>query len=98
MILKLKKFISQCKKLENQKGYLSQNIFDLKINSNYKFSSGPFCEMIFKIIDLQKDRIDILMGNIKTTIKKQEFLFNQSKINNEHSSCKKMYFLQNAEL
>ena len=72
----IKKFIGECKKLENKKGYLSQNIFDLKINSNYKFSSGPFCEMIFKIIDLQKDRINILMGNLKTTIKKKEFLFN----------------------
>jgi hypothetical protein len=48
----------------------------LHINSQYKFASGPFVEEIFEIINLQKNRINILMGNIKTTIKKQEFLFN----------------------
>lgn len=71
----IKNFINACKSLENNKGYLSQNIFDLKINSNYKFSSGPFCEMIFKIIELQKNKIKILLGNLNTTIGKKEFLF-----------------------
>ncbi|MAW17731.1 MAG: hypothetical protein CMJ01_04175 [Pelagibacteraceae bacterium] len=71
----IKNFINVCRNLENKRGYLSQNIFDLKINSNYKFSSGPFCEMIFKIIDLQKNKIKILLGNLNTTISKKEFLF-----------------------
>ena len=71
----IKKFIKTCKDSENKKGYLSQNIFDLHINSKYKFSSGPFSEKIFKIIDLQKNKINILLGNVKTTIKKNEFLF-----------------------
>ncbi len=69
-------FVFKCKKLENSKGYLSDNFYNLNINSNYKFISGPFTETIFKIIKLQKDKIDILMGNIKTTIKKRRFLFN----------------------
>ena len=46
------------------------------ISSKYRFSSGPFAEMIFKIIDLQKNKINILLGNLKTTIKKNDFLFN----------------------
>ena len=73
---KIKKFIQKCKSLENSKGYLSQNFFEAHINSRYKFSSGAFIDMIFKIIDLQKNKINILLGNIKTTINKDEFLFN----------------------
>ena len=69
-------FVNKCRSSENEGGYLSQSFYQLQINSNYKFASGPFVEKIFKIINLQKNRIDILMGNIKTTIKKQEFLFN----------------------
>ena len=72
----IKKFIQKCKSLENSKGYLSQNFFEAHINSRYKFSSGAFIDMIFKIIDLQKNKINILLGNIKTTINKDEFLFN----------------------
>ena len=71
----IKKFIKKCKDFENKEGYLSENFFELYINSRYKFSSGPFVEMIFKIIDLQKNKINILLGNMKTTIKKNEFLF-----------------------
>ena len=36
------------------------------------------------------------MGNIKTTIKKKEFLFTQHKKLNEKMECK-VYFLQSAE-
>ena len=68
-------FVKKCKSSENEKGFLSQNFYELNLNNNYKFSTGPFSETIFKIISLQKNKIDILMGNIKTTIKKGKFLF-----------------------
>tara|TARA_B100002051_G_C16643673_1_gene590019 strand:+ start:467 stop:964 length:498 start_codon:yes stop_codon:yes gene_type:complete len=68
-------FITKCKTAENNEGFLSRDFFDLEIHKQYKFSSGPFTDRIFKIINLQKNRIKILMGNIKTTIKKKEFLF-----------------------
>jgi|TARA_B100000929_G_scaffold140303_1_gene111050 hypothetical protein len=71
----INKFIKKCKESENEEGYLSQNFYELCINSNYQFSSGPFTEMIFKIIDLQKNKINILLGDIKTTIKKNKFQF-----------------------
>ncbi len=67
-------FITKCKNAENKDGYLSHNFFELELNSTYKFSSGPFINMIFKIIDLQKNKINILLGNIKTTIGK-DYLF-----------------------
>ncbi len=71
----IKKFIKKCKDSENEKGYLTQNFFELSVNSKYQFTSGPFTEMIFKIINLEKNKINILLGNIKTTIKKNEFVF-----------------------
>ena len=71
----IKNFIYQCKKEENSNGYLNHNFIKLLENTKYKFSSGPFSEKIFKIINLQKNKIDILLGNIKTTIKKKEFIF-----------------------
>ena len=70
------RFISKCKKAEDNKGYLSQNFYTLCVNSNYKFISGPFAENIFKIINIQKSKIDIMLGNLKTTIEKRKFLFN----------------------
>jgi len=69
------RFIKKCKESENEKGYLSNHFLDLKINSQYKFSSGPFVDTIFKIINFQKNKINILLGNIKTTINKEEFLY-----------------------
>ena len=68
-------FILKCKESENEKGYLSSDFYDLKTNSIYKLVSGPFANSIFKLVKLQKNKIDILMGNIKTTIKKKDFLF-----------------------
>ena len=71
----IKKFIGKCKESEDAKGCLTQNFFKLYKKSNYKFNSGPFAEKIFKIIDLQRDKICILLGNVKTTIDKKKFLF-----------------------
>ena len=70
------KFVRRCKKMENNTGYLSANFFKLELNKDYKFSSGPFVEKIFKIVSLQKKTIDILMGNLKTKIDRRKFLFN----------------------
>ncbi len=71
----IEEFITKCKNSENQDGFLSANFFDLNPNRKYKFSSGPFADKIFNIINFQKNKIRILMGNIKTTIKEKEFLF-----------------------
>ena len=68
-------FISRCKSLTDSKGFISKSLFDLKINTNYRFNTGPFVEKIFKIIDLQKNKINILMGNIKTKVNYKDFLF-----------------------
>ena len=71
----IKKFINKCKTLEDDQGFISETLFELNKNSSYKFSNGPFVEKIFKIIDFQKNKINILLGEVKTTINKKDFLF-----------------------
>ena len=71
----IEKFISKCKSLENEAGYLSTDLYELNVNSKYKFSSGPFAEKIFKIMQLQKNKIDILIGDFKATISKEKYSF-----------------------
>ena len=72
----IKNFIDKCKDAEDAKGHLTQDFFELCVNSNYKFTSGPFAERIFKIINMQKSKIRILLGDVKTTINKNSYLFN----------------------
>ena len=67
-------FIQNCKNNENKDGYLNQNIFEHKINKFYKIGSGPFLGEIIKILDIQKNKIDFLLGKIKTTIKKDKIV------------------------
>ena len=41
-----------------------------------KFVSGPFTNMVFEIIERQKNKIKILVGNIVTTISdKKNYLY-----------------------
>ena len=67
----IEEFILKCKNVENSEGYITQNLYEGEINQLYKFSSGPFAQKIFKILEFQKNKISILMGNIKTNIKKK---------------------------
>ena len=71
----ISKFIKKCNDLENKDGYLAQSLCEINFNSTYKFLSGPFINQIFKIINLRDKKIDIKMGNLKTTIKKEDFLY-----------------------
>lgn len=69
----IENFVEKCKNLENSNGFLTQSIFETKINRFYKFSSGPFTQQIFKILSIQRNKIKILMGNISTTIDKRRY-------------------------
>tara|TARA_B100001996_G_scaffold206653_1_gene158405 strand:- start:1044 stop:1541 length:498 start_codon:yes stop_codon:yes gene_type:complete len=68
-------FIDECKSMENKNGYLSQNFLSIEKDRKYRFISGPFTNTIFKIINLQKEKINILLGNVKTVINKKDYLF-----------------------
>ena len=62
------KFVDYCKIFEDEKGYLTQNFFKTIISKKAKFISGPFTNVIFEIIERQKNKLKILVGNIVTTI------------------------------
>ena len=62
------KFIECCKSFENEKGYLTQSFFKRIITKKAKFISGPFANMIFEILEKQKNKLTILVGNIVTAI------------------------------
>ena len=61
-------FINYCKTFENEKGYLTQSFFKTIITKKAKFISGPFTNMIFEILEKQKNKLKILVGNVVTTI------------------------------
>ena len=61
-------FIEYCKAYENEKGYLTQSFFKTTIKGKAKFISGPFTNMIFEIIEKQRNKLKILVGNVVTTI------------------------------
>ena len=62
------KFIEYCKSFENKEGYITQPFFKTIISKKAKFISGPFTNMIFEILEKQKNKLKILIGNIVTTI------------------------------
>ena len=64
----ISKFIEYCKSFENEKGYLTQSFFKTLVIKKAKFISGPFTNMIFEILEKQKNKLKIIVGNIVTTI------------------------------
>ena len=62
------KFIKYCKSFENEKGYLTQSFFKTIIAKKAQFISGPFTNMIFEILEKQKNKLKILVSNIVMTI------------------------------
>ena len=71
----IREFIHKCKINENKNGYINPSFFELVINKKYKFINGPFSEKIFGLIKLNKNKISILLDNIKIKIDKNKFLF-----------------------
>mgnify|MGYP001200363699 FL=1 len=71
----IEKFIGNCKKFENEKGYISENFFQLKEKFHYKFCTGPFASQVFKILKMEKHKLDVLLGNLKISLNRKKFLF-----------------------
>ena len=64
----IKKFIYHCKSFEDKEGYLTQCFFKALIIKKAQFVSGPFTNIMFEIIEKQKNKLKILVGNVVTTI------------------------------
>ena len=73
----IKKFIETCKDFENKRGYVNFSFLNVIKNNKYKFTSGPFVNKIFEVVSFQKNKIDILIGKIRTTLARKEFSFRQ---------------------
>lgn len=71
-------FIQKCKNYEIGDGTISYNFFNILENRNYKFLSGPFSDYFAHAIKVQKEKIDLLIGNFKVSLKKRKhFLYSQ---------------------
>ena len=62
------KFINHCKNFENKNGYLSQAFFKNILGKRAQFVSGPFTNIIFEILEKQKNKLKILVGSFVTTV------------------------------
>lgn len=70
----IKEFIKKCKKSENENGFISADFFDIELNKKYKFNSGPLLNLIFQVVEVQKTKFKVLMGDKIATVEKG-FLF-----------------------
>ena len=61
-------FINYCKNFENNEGFIKSLFFKQIISKKAKFISGPFTSMFFDIIEKQKNKLKVIVGNIVTTI------------------------------
>tara|TARA_S200000501_G_scaffold374895_1_gene425501 strand:+ start:3246 stop:3740 length:495 start_codon:yes stop_codon:yes gene_type:complete len=66
----ISEFIKKCKDSENINGAISSNFFELILNRKYKFNSGPFLNAVFKLVEIRKRKLKVLIGNKVTTINK----------------------------
>lgn len=69
-------FINRCRKIEDKEGYINHSLlFETHLDKNYKFISGPFINQIFKTINLKKNKIEIMLSGIRTTLNKKKLQF-----------------------
>ena len=69
-------FINYCEKNKDSNGYIKPSFFEFSNMKNGIFLSGPFTNMIFSVIEKQKDKLKILLGKVTTTIsKKSNYLY-----------------------
>ena len=59
-------FINHCKLHQGKDGCLKQSFFDYSNIKKGKFLSGPFTNMIFEVIENQKNKLKVLIGNVTT--------------------------------
>ena len=66
----IESFIDYCKKNQDEDGYIKQSFFEFSNLTKGKFLSGPFTNMIFSVIENQRNKLKILIGKVTTTITK----------------------------
>ena len=71
-------FVNKCKSLENDKGLLSKNICELIPNSMYQFKTGLLKNEIFKLLEIQKNKIKILINDVKFKVNSNNFIISHN--------------------
>ena len=66
----IKNFINYCEKNKDSEGYIKPSFFEFSNMKKGIFLNGPFTNMIFNVIENQKDKLKVLIGKVTTTIKK----------------------------
>ena len=72
--LKLKTSLKD-KKSENNDGYITYKFFDIKLFSDYKFHEGPFAKNFFRVLEVNKNKIRVLIKNLEISLDKNKYLF-----------------------
>lgn len=67
-------FINKCKENENDSGFISQSFFNLIINKKIKFYSGPLTSFICELIEVEKNKIKVLVNNYMVTVNSENKL------------------------
>ena len=68
-------FIERCKSSEDENGYIKQTFFNFVAIEKIKFLSGPFTNIIFKIMKRQKDSMKVSDGNVNISFSTKHYLF-----------------------
>ena len=73
--IEIENFILKCKENEDSEGYIKQSFFDFKNKNKLEFISGPFTNLIFTILEENKNYIKALIGKYNISVSKEENLF-----------------------
>ena len=73
--VEIDEFVKKCKLYEDNKGFVKQSFFDFRDKSTFQFLSGPFTNMIFNVISENHYSFKALIGNLKTTVYKEDYIY-----------------------
>ncbi len=73
----IKKFVDFCKLNENSNGSLTLDFFNICKHSKFKFLTGPFKNLIFSVLENNKRKLKVLIGDIEANITKENLFIKQ---------------------
>ena len=73
--IEIEDFIKRCKNSENKNGYITHKFFEIKPLADYKFYEGPFAKNFFKVLEINKNKIKVLIKNIEVSLDRKKYLF-----------------------
>ena len=65
-------FVKNCEKYQDELGFVSSEFFKLEQGKNIKFSKGPFINFVSKIVEIQKKKLKLLVGDLTIYLDKKE--------------------------